>query len=99
MKNSKNYHISGSIVLYNNDYTMLKKAIDSFLTTSVDASLYLIDNSPTDDLRNICTDIRSKYIFNPLNPGFGTGHNIAIKKVTQKSRYHVIINPDIYFNE
>lgn len=43
--------VSASIVTYKNDVAVLKKAIDSFLRTSLDVKLFIIDNSPTDDLR------------------------------------------------
>src|SRR5687768_18113321 len=38
-------------------------------------------------------------IFNNKNIGFGAGHNIALKDVLRKknSSYHIIINPDVYF--
>lgn len=35
-----------------------------------------------------------------LNLGFGHGHNIAIKKAIELgAQYHVVINPDIYWND
>ena len=91
--------ISACIVLYKNDAVILKKAIDSFLQTNLDVRLFLIDNSPTDELKNITSDSRIEYIHNPSNPGFGAGHNIAIQKVIHHSRYHLVLNPDIYFDE
>jgi len=78
---------------------MLKAAINSFLTVKIDASLYLVDNSPTDKLRDICSDNRCEYILNFKNTGFGAAHNVAIKKVIHKSKYHIVINPDISFKE
>jgi hypothetical protein len=39
-----------------------------------------------------------QYIHNPSNPGFGAAHNIAILKALEMgSKYHFIVNPDIYF--
>ena len=71
----------------------------SFLNTKLNVRLYLIDHSPTTDLACLCDDNRIEYISNPANPGFGTGHNMAIRKASAKSAYHVVINPDIYYNE
>lgn len=59
--------------------------------------VYCIDNSPTSTLAEICTGFCVSYIHNPSNPGFGTAHNIAIKKAT--SDIHFIINPDIKFDQ
>lgn len=91
--------ISASIVLYQNPISMLQKAIESFLHTSMDVKLYLIDNSPTDALNILSSiDRRIEYIHNPSNPGFGAAHNIALKKsMTDGISYHLVLNPDIYF--
>ena len=43
--------ITSCIVLYKNDLTMLREAIDSFLNIDLDVKLYLVDNSPTDELK------------------------------------------------
>jgi GT2 family glycosyltransferase len=94
-----NKKISSSIVLFKNDITMLRNAIDSFLNTELNVSLYLIDNSPSDNLKKICTDNRIIYLHNPSNPGFGASHNIAIlRSLELQSDYHIILNPDIYFS-
>jgi len=92
--------LNASIVLYNNPLSMIQKAIESFLNTSLDIKLYLIDNSPTDALRILSSsDKRIEYIHNPANPGFGSAHNIAIKKsIDEKVPYHLVLNPDVYFD-
>ncbi|VWX29106.1 conserved hypothetical protein [Moraxellaceae bacterium 17A] len=92
--------ISASIVLFKNDREILLSAINSFLasSSSYDTHLYLIDNSPSNALKNISDDNRITYIFNPSNPGFGTAHNIAINLAFDfGSKYHLILNPDVYF--
>lgn len=94
------YKLTVSIVLYNNPIAMLKKAIESVLNTSLDITLYLIDNSPSDTLRALCDmDVRIRYIHNPSNLGYGTAHNIAIcESIKQERTYHLVLNPDVYFN-
>jgi GT2 family glycosyltransferase len=90
--------ISGCIVLYKNDRLVLSQAIESFLNSSVVHTLFLIDNSPTNDLSDICKEKRVKYIHTPSNPGFGAAHNIAIKMAIELgSAYHLVLNPDVYF--
>lgn len=89
-----------SIVLYNNDRKILLDSITSFLNTDLKVRLFLIDNSETDNLKNIIKDKRVKYIHNPLNPGYGASHNIAIKEsINLESDYHLVLNPDIYFEK
>jgi GT2 family glycosyltransferase len=91
--------VCASIVLYQNPISMLQKAIESFLHTSMDVKLYLIDNSPTNALNILSSiDRRIEYIHNPSNPGFGAAHNIALKKsMSEGISYHLVLNPDIYF--
>lgn len=77
---------------------MLQKAIHSFLDGELNVKLYLVDNSPTDELKILVTDLRIEYIHNPTNPGFGASHNLAIQKaMIFGAKYHFIVNPDIYF--
>lgn len=90
--------ITFSIVLYQNDIKILKKAIDSILNLKLNFTLFLIDNSPTNDLSFNFHHDRIIYIHNPENPGFGASHNIAIKNsFILNSKFHVVLNPDVYF--
>lgn len=93
--------ISASIVLYKNEKTLLKKAINSFLNTNLEVRLYLLDNSPNDSLRSLeKLDSRITYIFNKGNLGYGSAHNIAIRdSIEEDIPYHLVLNPDIYFEE
>ena len=58
-----------------------------------------MDNSPSDELKNIVAMYPNNeihYIFNNANMGYGKAHNIAIKKsIEQNLPYHIILNPDI----
>ena len=45
--------LTSSIVLYHNNRAELAKAINSFLNTSLNVKLYLIDNSATDVLQDL----------------------------------------------
>lgn len=96
------YDITSSIVTYNTKLDELKKAIDSFLDTDLNVHLYISDNSPTDELKKFINSLeedRITYIYNNKNGGYGWGHNQVIKKIIGKSKYHLILNPDIYFNK
>lgn len=91
--------ISGAIVAYNNPPFLLTKVIDSFLTTSLSVHLYIIDNSPTDELRNISNDPRVEYVFMNSNNGFGAGHNVILRNASKMGKYHLVLNPDISFEK
>lgn len=93
--------ISASIVLYHNKKEQLIKVIHSFLNTNLKVKLYLIDNSSTDNLKELeKLDSRIEYIFNNTNLGYGSGHNIAMRKTIEENiAYHVVLNPDLIFDK
>ncbi|MHA4894111.1 glycosyltransferase family 2 protein [Pedobacter sp. PWIIR3] len=97
--NTYKISVTGCIVLYKNDEKVLLDAVNSFLNSSIDVKLYIIDNSPTNDLAVLFSSREIDYIHNPTNPGFGASHNIAIKKaMADGSDYHLVLNPDVSFD-
>jgi GT2 family glycosyltransferase len=98
MSNSDRYDLTGSIVLYRNNPDQVSEAIRSFLATGLRVRLFAIDNSPDDRLRGVCSDQRVAYVFNGKNLGFGAGHNVALRASTEAAPYHVLLNPDVYFD-
>jgi GT2 family glycosyltransferase len=91
------YDVVCSLVIYKNERSQLLDAVNSFLNTKLMVKLILVDNSPTNDLKDLIIDSRVEYFFNPSNPGYGTSHNIAIKKYLNNSSFHLVLNPDIYY--
>ena len=89
--------IAVSIVIYKNG-AELKEAIQSVLSTDLDVRLFLIDNSDTNKLKILADDPRISYIFNGDNLGYGTAHNIGLKRsIDMGIKYHVVMNPDVSF--
>lgn len=91
-------NISSSIVLYKHSPEQIQPLIDAVARVSPAVRLYLIDNSPTDELKVLSTNSNVEYIFNNANVGYGAGHNIAMRKALSWAKYHVVLNPDIMFN-
>jgi len=90
--------LSASIVVYRSPANILAQTIHSFLCSTEDSRLYIIDNSPTDQLKYLAYDPRITYIFNGKNIGFGAGHNVSLRYVIEQSKYHLVLNPDVYFD-
>ncbi len=90
--------VSCSIVLFHNPVTEINKAIESFLSCTKNAKLYLVDNSADDSLRYVYDAERVEYIYNGRNLGYGAAHNIAIQKAMKVSKYHLVLNPDVEFD-
>lgn len=62
--------------------------------------LFIIDNSTNDELRDFVRDNPRISYIHSLNLGYGSGHNVAIKKALEAgSDYHVVLNPDIYWSD
>ena len=91
--------ISASIVLYNTEKSLIDTVINSCIDSLAGVDLYLVDNSPGDELSYLVNDRRVNYLKSQENRGFGAGHNLAINefKLLERYKYHIVINPDIKF--
>ncbi|RIJ41455.1 glycosyltransferase family 2 protein [Pontibacter oryzae] len=91
--------VIASIVAYCSDDDVINRAIQSFLDTTLQVHLYIIDNSPTSGLhKTLPPDERITYLHRPANLGYGAGHNVAIEKSVRASKYFLVLNPDVYFS-
>ena len=101
------YDFTACIVTYNTNREDLSQIISCFQKTKLKFKLWISDNSEEDTLRsfiNNFSDDRIEYIFNNSNNGFGSGHNIVLKKLMddnfkEKAEFHIILNADIIFEE
>jgi GT2 family glycosyltransferase len=92
--------ISSSIVIYNSKRKDLQTVIACAASSIVDL-IYVVDNAPNDNYRNIVQNLSSKiiYIQGHGNVGYGAAHNIAMRgAIQQGAKYHLILNPDIEFS-
>jgi GT2 family glycosyltransferase len=91
---------TASIVTYKTNPDELKKVLTCAINSIID-TVYVVDNSPADELKTVSNfSEKIRYIFNGANLGYGKAHNIAIRHAIEKeAKYHVVINPDIYFDE
>ncbi len=91
--------ITSSLVLYKSNPEEVLRVLSCVEKSNI-SIVYVIDNSPTDELREVVTNATAKadYIFGQGNVGYGEGNNIGIKKALKiSSTYHAILNPDIIF--
>ena len=104
------YDLAACMVTYNTDEEVLGKIISCFQKLKLNFKLFISDNSEKNGLEEFIkkfSDDRIEYIFNNSNNGFGAGHNIVIEKLLKEkkdkgeniTKYHLIINPDIVFEE
>ena len=92
--------ITASIVLFKEDKNELRKTIKSFLNTDLSKKLYLIDNNSKENQNSFFEDNEFiEYIKIGKNIGFGAAHNKIIDQIKDKSNFHLILNPDVFFKE
>ncbi len=93
-----NKDITGSLVLYKSNISDVEFIIRNFTSVVSVRTLYLIDNSPTNELSCLKSSNKVEYYHNPTNIGFGAAHNIALNEaIKTNSKYHFVINPDVKF--
>lgn len=91
--------ITASLVTYHTKPFDLERIIACVLKSNI-SQLYIIDNSKDDSLRQYAIGHEKVIYIKSSNLGFGHGHNIGIAKSFEtKANYHVVINPDIYWND
>ena len=90
--------LTTSIVLYKTPRNQIETVLNSVFDSNCVDKIYIIDNSPTDELFYV-KDISPLIEYIPHdNTGYGSSHNIAIKKSIEiGADYHVVLNPDIRF--
>ncbi len=95
--------LTASIVLYNTPRCQIETVLKSVVDSNCVKILFIIDNSLNDKWRILekeyakCSII-IRYIHN-ANLGYGSSHNLAMHEAIEAgSNYHVVLNPDIYFN-
>lgn len=91
--------ITASIVLYKTSPAELEKVCYSLFQTDIFSKVIIVDNSPDDRLKNTIKNKKVEYLFSGKNLGYGKAHNLAIKKIIDKSDYHLSLNTDIFFSK
>lgn len=90
--------ISISVVLYNTPLEDIDNVINSIDFEIAD--LYFIDNSSSPRLKNYLSKFNNLCYIDPtINLGFGAGHNYILKHFEIQSKYHLILNPDVSFDQ
>lgn len=87
-----------SLVLYNNRAEGVAKLTESIRASTLAADLFVIDNSPLDHAALFESCESAHYARNEKNTGYGAGHNLVLKDTLASYDYHLVVNPDIFFD-
>lgn len=93
--------LTASVVIYNTPMHQIESLLNSISECRCIDRLYIIDNSPTESNKiffNSCIINETIEYIMYENIGYGSSHNIAIRKsIELGADYHIVLNPDIYF--
>lgn len=93
--------ITASIVIFNSNKEEINLLLKSVHNSGCVNTLYVIDNAPTEENRSFFSECHISSTIEYIqhqNTGYGSSHNIALHKAIEiGSDYHVVLNPDIYF--
>lgn len=98
---NKKIDLTISLVTYCNNEQQVSRLVECILNSQLNFQLVILDHSPTPQfeyLKDSNNNNQILYFHNSYNPGFGAGHNNAFNHLTHNSNYHLVVNPDIYFN-
>jgi GT2 family glycosyltransferase len=92
------YDVIATVVTFNNPVEMLDNLVKTFYATALNVKLIFIDNSSNSQIQQLANDYNIEYINSGGNIGFGSAHNIGIRKYIDVCDYFLILNPDITLN-
>ena len=90
--------VSASVVIYKTSNLLINNLVNCCLNSKLINILYVIDNSPVRSEFDFSKYAFVCYIKTDMNVGYGSGHNLAIRKALYSSKYHLVLNPDIFFH-
>jgi|WetSurMetagenome_2_1015567.scaffolds.fasta_scaffold241727_1 GT2 family glycosyltransferase len=86
-----------SVILYKNPPEMIENVVSSFLDTTLNVKLYIIDNSPA-PLSPSLENRRVFYHYSGQNLGYGKAHNWSVQWC-EPCKYFLILNPDVFISK
>ena len=86
-----------SIVLYKTPHFLIKRLMDCISNNNLIKSIYIVDNSPSPLTFDFKVYKNTIYLKNK-NIGYGSSHNVVLRKIINESTFHFVLNPDIYFD-
>ena len=92
--------LTASIVLYKTPIKQIKTILNCVIASNSVKRLYVIDNFSTEENKSFFKEYSFIEYIEHENTGYGSSHNIALHKAIESgSDYHVVLNPDIEFDE
>jgi GT2 family glycosyltransferase len=92
--------LTASVVIYANEFADIQHLLESLHESQHILCWVVVDNGSCDEIRDAVQQMGGIYVRPAMNLGFGSGHNLALKRLAgADAPYHLILNPDIVFDE
>lgn len=100
MTTEKTAHpLSISIVTFNNGDTIVRSLESIYQSSLQGIQVVVVDNGSSDStVETVVSKFPKVQLIRSENIGFGAGHNKAIAAIKKPSPFHLIMNPDVYFD-
>lgn len=89
--------VTASVVTYKTSGDELANLLRCAAASLIPENICVVDNSPDKTLRACAESFGASYLWTGRNIGFGAAHNRALEMHKDRSRYHLMTNPDIVF--
>ncbi len=91
--------ISCSVVCYHTHLGVLNRLLESVKQSDLKGlKLTVVDNANETELQAFCTEKQIGYLNSGANLGYGAGHNLVLRQNKGMAEYHLVLNPDVYFD-
>ncbi|MDE3060362.1 MAG: glycosyltransferase family 2 protein [Pseudomonadota bacterium] len=88
--------VTASIVTFRTDFSIVKDVLDSLRACTLPLEIIIVDNTPEKEYFEALQAMSGvRCIHNPENPGYGAGHNLAVRE-SWPAPYHLVLNPDVF---
>lgn len=92
--------LTASVVLYKTPIQQIRTILNCVVSSNCVERLYVIDNFSSEENQIFFKEYPFVEYIEHENTGYGSSHNIALHKAIEiGSDYHVVLNPDIEFDE
>lgn len=96
---SKAARLTISITLYQDDPAHLSQLLESISKSKLRTETYFFDNTKTGKWRALLPKAEGYYYRTQAkNLSYGKGHNAVIHETLSEGDYHLVVNPDVYFD-
>ncbi|HEX4004750.1 MAG TPA: glycosyltransferase family 2 protein [Acidobacteriaceae bacterium] len=98
-KDSESAGVTASVVLYRHTAEQVRPLFQSLARAQALSAWAVVDNGGSAEACALATELGGRIVTSPGNVGYGRANNLAMRELAGQGRYHLIVNPDIRFED